>query len=132
MAFDYSQFKRFRDNFAKLDFQFETWLKSFLMMEAARFIALVRPLTPVDTGNLRNHWTLGKMFRNGDTLSVEILNPMEYAEHVEYGHRTRGGGGMGYVPGVYMMDISLKAIYAEMPAKFNQEFEKFLKGLGVT
>lgn len=132
MGFDCREFKRFRDNFEKLSTGYEKWLQSFLMREATRFLALVKPLTPVDTGDLRDHWIIGKMFRQGDTLSVEILNPMEYAEHVEYGHRTRGGAGMGYVPGVYMMDISLKAIYAEMPAQFNAEFEKFLKGLGVT
>lgn len=44
--------------------------------------------TPVDTGELRMSLSL-----NGDTVSYT----KDYAPHVEYGHRTRGGG--GYVAG---------------------------------
>lgn len=39
--------------------------------------------TPVDTGELRN---------SSGTSGEEVGYTKEYAPHVEYGHRTRGGG----------------------------------------
>lgn len=141
MGLNYSQFRKLRDNFSKLIDEYEAWLQSFLLNEANRFMALVKPLTPVDTGDLRNHWKIGKIFRQGDMLCVEIINPMEYASFVEWGHKQTPGR---YVPqigkklvndwvdGAHMMQISLDRIYAEMPARFNSEFTKWLKRLEVT
>lgn len=141
MGLNYSQFRKLRDNFSKLSDEYEAWLQSFLLNEANRFMALVKPLTPVDTGDLRNHWKIGKIFRQGDMLCVEIINPMEYASFVEWGHKQTPGR---YVPqigkklvndwveGAHMMQISLDRIYAEMPARFNSEFTKWLKRLEVT
>lgn len=45
--------------------------------------------TPVDTGELRKS-------SSADLNGLEVGYTAEYAPHVEYGHRTRGGG---YVPG---------------------------------
>lgn len=141
MGLNYSQFRKLRDNFSKLSDEYEAWLQSFLLNEANRFMALVKPLTPVDTGDLRNHWKIGKIFRQGDMLCVEIINPMEYASFVEWGHKQTPGR---YVPqigkklvndwveGAHMMQISLDQIYSEMPARFNSEFTKWLKRLEVT
>lgn len=141
MGLNYAQFRKLRNNFAKLSDSYEQWLQSFLLGEAARFMAYVKPLTPVDTGDLRNHWKIGKMFRRGDTLCVELINTMEYATYVEYGHSQTPGR---YVPqigkrlvkdwveGSHMMQISLDRIYQEMPARFNSEFQKWVKGLRVT
>lgn len=141
MGLNYAQFKKLRNNFAKLSDSYERWLQSFLLGEAARFMAYVKPLTPVDTGDLRNHWKIGKMFRQGGALCVELINTMEYATYVEYGHSQTPGR---YVPqirkrlvkdwveGAHMMQISLDRIYQEMPARFNSEFHKWVKGLGVT
>lgn len=141
MGLNYSQFRKLRDNFSKLSDEYEAWLQSFLLNEANRFMALVKPLTPVDTGDLRNHWKIGKIFRQGDMICVEIINPMEYASFVEWGHKQTPGR---YVPqigkklvkdwveGAHMMQISLDRIYAEMPARFNSEFTKWLKRLEVT
>lgn len=141
MGLNYSQFRKLRDNFSKLSDEYEAWLQSFLLNEANRFMALVKPLTPVDTGDLRNHWKIGKIFRQSDMLCVEIINPMEYASFVEWGHKQTPGR---YVPqigkklvndwveGAHMMQISLDRIYAEMPARFNSEFTKWLKRLEVT
>lgn len=52
--------------------------------------------TPVDLGILRNNWRL-----NVTPIQAVVSNNTEYAPHVEYGHRTRGG--KGYVEGVYML-----------------------------
>ena len=75
--------------------------------------------TPVDTGQLRRSWELEK----GD-LYVKLYNNVEYAQFVEFGHRTRGG--KSYVEGVYM----LKTSFEKTEEKFTNDLEKLLKKYG--
>ena len=93
---------------------------------AARLLALVIPRTPVGQypkssgkkgGTLRRGWTSktqadaasrggsndAKAYaealpirKSGNTYTIEVINPVEYASYVEFGHRTRGGD--GWVP----------------------------------
>ena len=86
MSFDYSDFENYRNNFARFTREFDHWLHLFLLKEGQRFIAEVKPRTPVDTGDLRNHWKLDGITRDGDELRVWFVNPMYYATFVEYGH----------------------------------------------
>lgn len=55
-------------------------------------------------GTLRERWDVGSIIKSGETYSVEVFNPMEYASYVEFGHRTRNH--KGWVPGQYMLTIS--------------------------
>lgn len=136
MSFDYSDFKQYRDNFAKFTRQFDTWMHRFLLQEGQRFIAEVKPRTPVDTGDLRNHWKLDGMTREGDVLKVWFVNSMYYATYVEYGHAKpyKSGASEGsadWVEGYFMMTVSLDKIQRSIPARFNAEFEKFIAQMGV-
>lgn len=136
MSFDYSGFEDYRNKFAKLTREFDTWLHKFLLKEGMRFIAEVKPRTPVDTGDLRNHWKLDGISRSGDTLQVWFVNPMYYATFVEYGHAKpyKSGAAPGsddWVEGYFMMTVSLEIIQRNMPARFNQAFEAYLTSLGV-
>lgn len=136
MGLDYSEFKRYRDNFARFTKDFDSWVHKFLLNEGMRFIAEVKRRTPVDTGDLRNHWKLDGITRDGDTLHVWFVNPMYYATFVEYGHAKpyKSGAAPGssdWVEGYFMMTVSLEIIQRKMPARFNKEFEAFLASLGV-
>lgn len=136
MGLDYSEFKEFRNNFAKLTREFDTWIHRFLLKEGQRFIREVKFRTPVDTGDLRNHWKLDGITRSGDTLQVWFVNSMNYATYVEYGHAKpyKAGaveGSADWVDGYFMMTVSLEIIQRNMPTRFNQQFEAFLKSLGV-
>ncbi|WP_251455269.1 HK97 gp10 family phage protein [Veillonella intestinalis] len=44
--------------------------------------------TPKDTGLLRQSWRRSRATQS----KCEVYNNVEYAGHVEYGHRTRNGG----------------------------------------
>ena len=137
MGLDYSEFKQFRDKFAKLTREFDHWIHKFLLEEGMRFIREVKPRTPVDTGDLRNHWKLDGITRSGDTLEVWFVNTMDYATHVEYGHAKpyKAGAAEGsadWVEGYFMMTVSLQIIERDMPARFNKQFEIFLASLEVT
>lgn len=136
MSFDYSDFQNYRNNFAQFTREFDSWLHKFLLREGQRFIAEVKPRTPVDTGDLRNHWKLDGMTRDGDELRVWFVNPMYYATFVEYGHAKpyKAGaqpGSADWVEGYFMMTVSLEIIQRNMPARFNQQFQAFIESLGV-
>lgn len=136
MSFDYSDFQNYRNNFAQFTREFDSWLHKFLLREGQRFIAEVKPRTPVDTSDLRNHWKLDGMTRDGDELHVWFVNPMYYATFVEYGHAKpyKSGaqpGSADWVDGYFMMTVSLEIIQKNMPARFNREFDKFITQLGV-
>lgn len=135
-GFDYNGFIRYRDNFNKMYQQFDSWLNAFLLKEGMRFIAGVKPRTPVDTGDLRNHWQLDGITRTGDTLRCWFVNSMYYATFVEYGHAKpyKSGAAEGssdWVAGYFMMTVTLDQIERSMPARFDSAFKKFLLGLGV-
>lgn len=136
MSFDYSDFQNYRNNFARFTREFDSWLHKFLLKEGQRFIAEVKPRTPVDTGDLRNHWKLDGITRDGDTLRVWFVNPMYYATFVEYGHAKpyKAGAAPGsadWVEGYFMMTVSLEVIQRNMPARFNKAFDQFITSLEV-
>ena len=104
---------------------------------AARLLALVIPRTPVGQypkssgkkgGTLRRGWTSktqadaasrggsndAKAYaealpvrKSGNAYTIEVINPVEYASYVEFGHRTRGGD--GWVPGQPFINFSISA-----------------------
>lgn len=101
---------------------------------AARLLAKVIKKTPVGHypassgkvgGTLRRGWT-GEQDQNavayakslpikqsGDDYIIEVKNPVGYASFVEFGHRTRGGG--GWVEGRFMLTKSEMELEGQMP-----------------
>ena len=147
MGFDYRQVKQFRDNLEQLDREKDEFLQSCAKELAARLLALVIRRTPKDTGTLKRGWTTQragsgaeglksnssrqfaetmKVHHFGDTYVVEIINPVEYASYVEYGHRNRNH--TGWVKGKFMMTISEKEIQAAAPRILEKKLEKWLRG----
>ena len=64
-------------------------------------------------GTLRRGWTIGEVVKEGGEYRVEIVNPVEYASYVEYGHRQTPGRYVpalgkrltkGWVPGAFYAD----------------------------
>ena len=64
--------------------------------------------------------------RSGSILKIEIINPVEYAAYVEYGHRTPGG--KGWVRGQFMMTISEQELQTMAPQLLERKIKKFLEG----
>ena len=80
---------------------------------AARLLAKAKKRTPVGVypagsgktgGTLRRGWTIEPIRKENDKYIIEIINPVEYAPYVEYGHRTSDH--KGWVEGRFMMTIS--------------------------
>lgn len=115
---------------------------------AARLLRMVIKRTPVGQypkgtgkkgGTLRRGWTgnqrqaAGSYVDNltirheGNNYIIEIVNPVEYASYVEYGHRTANGS--GWVDGRFMMTISENDLKTIAPKVLENKLKKFLGGV---
>lgn len=103
---------------------FDAFVEECIRELAARLLAKTIARTPVDTGDLRRGWTIGAIQRVGDNFLVEIINPVEYAMYVEFGHRTRNH--TGWVEGRFMLTISEAELEREMPAILNRKLQQFM------
>ena len=103
----------------EMDDNFNRDLQALVEKHGGKLLRNTKKKTPVDTGQLRRSWELEK----GD-LYVKLINRTEYAQFIEYGHRTRGG--KSYVEGVYM----LKTSFEKTEEKFTNDLEKLLKKYG--
>ena len=108
---------------------------------AARLLTKVIKRTPVGVyknrvgGTLRRGWTAEEqqdvtayvkslnVIQNGDTYTIEIVNPVEYAPYVEFGHRTVNGG---WVEGLFMLTISEQEIREAAPKILEKKLQKEL------
>ncbi|OQB15715.1 MAG: hypothetical protein BWY15_00428 [Firmicutes bacterium ADurb.Bin193] len=127
MSFNYNDLVKLRDNMIALEKRSDDFLRGFLLEMALRALAKTKQRTPVDTGTLRNNWFVGQVRRKGDMLEVDIYNNIEYASHVEYGHKTRSGG---FKEGVFMCRLSIDEIQKELPKRWERAFKSFISTLG--
>jgi len=89
---DYREFKKVVQRFkeadkVKID---ELTLKLILDIGNISLAAVKKQMTidkVVDSGHLRRNWFIGNVEKNGDMMSIELYNNVEYASFVEKGHR---------------------------------------------
>ena len=103
----------------EMDDNFNRDLQALVEKHGGILLRNTKMKTPVDTGQLRRSWELEK----GD-LYVKLINRTEYAQFIEYGHRTRGG--KSYIEGVYM----LKTSFEKTKKDFTNDLEKLFKKYG--
>ena len=125
--------------------QIDLFMESCAKELTARLLAKVIKRTPVGQypkksgkkgGTLRRGWTAGtnqaansyaknlRVNHFGDVYVIEIINPVEYAPYVEFGHRTRGG--RGWVEGKFMLTISEQEIQSDAPRILENKLKKKL------
>ena len=128
--------------------QVNQFIESCTKELAARLLAKVIKRTPVGEdhgGTLRRGWTTQangsgaegmkskgasqyvdtlKVHHFGDTYVIEIVNPVEYASYVEFGHRTPNH--KGWVQGKFMLTISEQEVENAAPAILEKKLQKFL------
>lgn len=126
--------------------QMNQFLTSCAKELAARLLGKVIRRTPVGQypkgsgktgGTLRRGWTGGKggnassyanslnVNKVGTDYVVEIINPVEYASYVEFGHRTPNH--TGWVEGKFMLTIAEDEIRKSAPRILEKKLEKYLK-----
>lgn len=138
--------KEFQKNLEKIQDP-DAFVEACAKELAARLLAKVVKRTPVGQypsgsgksgGTLRRGWTGGKrasasgyvdsltVHHFGNTYVIEIVNPVEYASYVEFGHRTRNH--KGWVEGRFMMTISEQELQTIAPKVLEAKVMKYLKG----
>ena len=145
---DYSELEKLKEQIEKFGDprQTDQFLTSCAKELAARLLAKVIKRTPVGQydaesgktgGTLRRGWTAGQdsnatAYANSMTVNkvgsdyvIEIINPVEYASYVEFGHRTRNH--QGWVEGKFMLTISEDEIRKSAPRILEKKLEKYLK-----
>ena len=155
MSANYKRLTDFTKKIEKLnDVQKEEFIQSCCKELAARLLAKVIKRTPVGGeytdkdgvkhkipgyvgGTLRRGWTADKnqnatayansltIRKIGDKYQVDIINPVEYASYVEYGHRTSNH--KGWVPGKFMLTISESELNGMSDAILQKKLNKFMK-----
>ena len=146
---DYGELQKLKDQIEKLgdSKQMNQFLTSCAKELAARLLAKVIKRTPVGQypsgsgktgGTLRRGWTAGQnsnasayanslnVNKVGNDYVIEIINPVEYASYVEFGHRTRNH--KGWVEGKFMLTISEDEIRKSAPKILEKKLETYLKG----
>ncbi len=149
---DFEQLKDLQKRIQKLESAgVEAFCERAAKMLAARLLSKVIRRTPVgkyDTGRvggtLRRGWTAKthaeadsgrrgnvaqfvdglEVRRLGKLYQLEIINPVNYASFVEFGHRTRGDS---FVPGRFMMTISADEVDGQAQSLLNKEVDKLFK-----
>ena len=148
VSVNYAELEKFRDNVEKSlgAEQIDAFIESCAKELAARLLAKVIKRTPVGQyptetgkkgGTLRRGWTAGKnqsatayadnlkVHHFGNAYVIEIINPVEYASYVEFGHRTRNH--KGWVEGKFMLTISEQEIRSDAPRVLENKLKKKLK-----
>ena len=141
---NFRDFERIQENLERLNQeQVDIFIDACAKELAARLLAKVIKRTPVGDypnssgkkgGTLRRGWTGGKtqsavayadsltIHHFGDAYVIEIVNPVEYASYVEFGHRTSNH--KGWVNGRFMLTISEQEIQNAAPAIIEKKLMK--------
>lgn len=102
--------KKLKEKLEDQQNQLDNYMKLLASDIAALLLRKVIKRTPVGVyphktgGNLRRGWTVGEVVKTNNGYKVEVINSVEYASYVEYGHRTRNH--KGWVSGRFMLTIS--------------------------
>lgn len=143
-TFNFQDFEKIKNNLEKLNQeQVDLFIDACAKELAARLLAKVIKRTPVGDypnssgkkgGTLRRGWTGGKnssavayadsltIHHFGDAYVIEIINPVEYASYIEFGHRTANH--KGWVNGRFMLTISEQEIQQAAPAIIEKKLMK--------
>lgn len=143
-TFNFQDFEKIKNNLEKLNQeQVDLFIDACAKELASRLLAKVIKRTPVGDypnssgkkgGTLRRGWTGGKnssavayadsltIHHFGDAYVIEIINPVEYASYVEFGHRTANH--KGWVNGRFMLTISEQEIQQAAPAIIEKKLMK--------
>lgn len=143
-SINFRDFERIQKNLEKLNQeQVDIFIDACAKELAARLLAKVIKRTPVGEypnspgkkgGTLYRGWTGEKkssavayansltIHHFADAYVIEIINPVEYASYVEFGHRTRDH--KGWVDGRFMLTISEQEIQQAAPAIIEKKLMK--------
>ncbi len=155
---DFEEIKALQDRLQKLEqIDLDKFCRDVSKELAARLLALVIPRTPVgdypqgsgkNGGTLRRGWTGGKdiaprayaktlpIEKSANYYIIRVINPVEYASYVEFGHRQTPGRFVpaigkslkaSWVDGQYFLTISEEDLQRMAPGVIQRKLDQLLR-----
>lgn len=86
-------------------------------------------VTKVPGGHLKRSWFTSPIEKTAGGIEKELYNNVEYAPHVNYGHRVKNKNGevVGFVRGKFMLEKAEGAVRKELVKRFMKEIERLKK-----
>lgn len=100
-------------------------------------IKISKTLTPKGkTGNLRKGWKIGKLYRRQNNFWIVVKNVAPHAHLLESGHKIvvggklgRSGRVVGFVPGKFFLERSMRISEDKMPDEIKRWLESLVERL---
>ena len=122
VTFDVSSLKDFKDQLKGLGGIVDSIIQEALEECVAREMKMTKKLTPVDTKTLREAWKITDVRKDGYNFEVTLYNNTDYADYVEFGHRTIDH--KNWVSGKFMLTISERQIEAVIESIVDRHLEE--------
>ena len=131
MSVDFKELRKFENDIKRLNtVEREAFMIATLKELASRLLTMAIKRTPVDTGTLRRGWDVNSHLsvrKSGNTYLIDVINPVEYASYIEYGHRTPNQ--TGWVNGKFMLKLSKQELDAMTPTIIERKLKQFIEGV---
>ena len=97
-------------------------------------LAAAKTITPRGpTGNLRKGWKLGKVYKRENNYWAVVKNIAPHAHLLEFGHDIvvggklgRGGRVVGFVPGKYILERTIRVTESNLPSEIRRWLESLV------
>lgn len=136
---EYSEFIKYKEKIEKISVEYDIFIRKFLLKQALDLMRKTKQKTPTDTGLLKTSFQIEDIEKKGNYIRVTLINPVEYASYVEYGHTQQIGKYVpkigkrlkkGWTDGKFMLTLSVKEIKEKIPKRYEDEFKKWIKEMG--
>lgn len=132
---DFSELVALRDKFQNLQNIIDDFCIQVTQEIAQDFVKAVIAKTPGgQTGALKNNW-VSNIIKEGNIYKIEVINPLKYAEFVEFGHRQQPGRYVkaigkrlkkGWVEGKLMLTITERDLQRNLDKIIREKVNAFI------
>lgn len=151
--FNISGFKQLNKNMQLMQKDIDRFMHDFNTEAGALLFATLTKLSPVDTGHLRVSWELDRSGHEKGAWVTVIINALEYAYYVNYGHQQKARFVHGHwegkrfiydpnaktgmqltnkwIEGQFFVEKAIEEVEKALPALFEKRFSEFAKRYGL-
>ena len=132
---DFSELVALRDKFQNLQNIIDDFCIQGTQEISQDFVKAVIAKTPGgQTGALKNNW-VSNIIKEGNIYKIEVINPLKYAEFVEFGHRQQPGRYVkaigkrlkkGWVEGKLMLTITERDLQRNLDKIIREKVNAFI------
>lgn len=121
---DFSELVALRDKFQNLQNVIDDFCIQVTQEIAKIVFTKAKYKTPRKTGDLIRAWNTENLKKEGNIYKIEIVNPLAYAEYVEFGHRKRNG--KGWTEGFLMLTIAERDLQRNLDKIIREKVNAFI------